>query len=420
MKPRRVLHITREHDGGLVVVLNRLLKRLSKEKYEPIVAFYTPKQSNIRKKISESDIKTIDLRKRSVEQVFYPSKTRRRRDIGRWVKSHFGKSACDIYLSLKFTSDFFLREAPKVKLFLRIIRENDIDMIHTHSNLHYGKSEIIAAHISGVPCITHNHAYQKYTFFDRIFSKFVTSFIYISKDIAEQYIFQGEPRAKGKIIYNGVDISKFVQANDIAMVRQQYNIRPKDILIGIIGRIDWWKGQDYFIEAIGQVVKTMPNLKGLIIGGIYYDHNGRNLQYMNRLRSLVKFFDIDDKIIFTGFRCDIPRLISSLDLVVHASSEPEPFGLVIIEGMAAAKPIIATAAGGVLDIVDDGVNGILVPCKDASAMAQAILKIISNPEWARQIGHAARRRVAERFTIQQQVTALQQLYDSILDAPRHQ
>lgn len=419
MKPRCVLHITRAHDGGLAVVLDQIVRRLNRARYEPIVAFDSPWQSNIRKKLFESDIKTIDLRKCSNEQASYSTKKLKRRNIGRWIESHFGKIACESYLSLRFALEFLLREVPRVKLFLRIIKENNIDLIHTHRDLHYGKSEIIAAQISGVPCITHNHAYPSYTFFDRLFSKFVASFIYISKDIAEQHIAQGEPPGKGIIIHNGVDISKFLQPYDVPLIYQQFNIRPKEIMIGIIGRIDWWKGQDYFIEAIGQVAKTIPNVKGLIIGEIYNDPAGRNYQYMDRLRSLVRSLKLNDKIIFTGFRSDIPRLISSLDVVVHASSKPEPFGLVIIEAMAAGKPIIATAAGGVLDIVDDGVNGILVPCKDANFMAQAILKIISNQEYAKRMGLSARQRIIEKFTVQHQVTAVQQLYDSILDGPQH-
>jgi len=105
--------------------------------------------------------------------------------------------------------------------------------------------------------------------------------------------------------------------------------------------------------------------------------------------------------------------MSALDVVVHASSVPEPFGLVVIEGMAAAKPV-ATAAGGVLDIIEDGVNGLLVPCKDSKAMARAILQILSDRDKAEQMGLAARRRVTEKFTVQQQVTAVQKLYNSIL------
>jgi glycosyltransferase involved in cell wall biosynthesis len=101
-------------------------------------------------------------------------------------------------------------------------------------------------------------------------------------------------------------------------------------------------------------------------------------------------------------------------MVVHTSIIPEPFGLVIIEGMASGKPVVATAAGGVLDIIEDGLNGLLVPCGDAKAISRAILQIISDPDRAKQLGMAARRRVAEKFTIQRQVMATQKLYDVIL------
>ena len=106
--------------------------------------------------------------------------------------------------------------------------------------------------------------------------------------------------------------------------------------------------------------------------------------------------------------------MAALDVVVHASSQPEPFGLVVIEGMAAGKPVVATAAGGVLDIIQDGVNGLLVPCKDSKAMARAIIKILSDRDKAEQIGNAARQRIFEKFTVQHQVTSVQNLYDSIL------
>ena len=132
---------------------------------------------------------------------------------------------------------------------------------------------------------------------------------------------------------------------------------------------------------------------------------------------MVKSLHIEDKIIFTGFRRDVSILILALDVVVHASSTPEPFGLVVIEGMAAGKPIVATAAGGILDIVEDGVNGLLVPPKDAKALSRAILQIMSNPDRAKQMGVAARRRVAEKFTVQHQVKAVQELYDTILGVP---
>jgi glycosyltransferase involved in cell wall biosynthesis len=419
MKPRRILHITRIHAGGVAVVVDSLVRGLDRKRYEPIVLFYTHEQSHIREKLSELDIKIIGLKPYSKKYGIASSKPKNRKNIGELIEAKFGKRACQYYLSIKEFFYFFLQEAPKIKFFMQTIRENRIDIVHTHSDLHKGKPECIAAWLTGIPCIIHNHGYPIFNCFDKFFLMFVDQFIHISSNVAEHHIANGTSPQKGNIIHNGVEISPYIRKYDTALVRRELSVKQDEILVGLIARIDWWKGQNYFIEAMGQVAKTIPNLKGLIIGEIYNDRNGRNRQYLNRLRSLVRSLKLNDKIIFTGFRSDIPRLISSLDVVVHASSEPEPFGLVIIETMAAGKPIIATAAGGVLDIIQDGVNGLLVPCKDSKAIAQAIIKIISNPEWARQIGLAARRRVAETFTIQHQVTAMQQLYDSVLDVPQH-
>ena len=118
--------------------------------------------------------------------------------------------------------------------------------------------------------------------------------------------------------------------------------------------------------------------------------------------------------IFTGFRRDVRRILSALDVVVLSSSAPEPFGRVVIEGMAAGKPVVATAAGGVPEIITDGVDGLLVPAKDSKAMARAITWLLSNPECAKKMGAAARQRVVQDFTVTLHVAKIQSVYDAIL------
>jgi glycosyltransferase involved in cell wall biosynthesis len=113
---------------------------------------------------------------------------------------------------------------------------------------------------------------------------------------------------------------------------------------------------------------------------------------------------------FTGFRADIRQAISELGVVVHASTIGEPFGQVIIEGMAAGKPVVATNGGGVPEIVQDGKTGILVPMGDASAMAEAICRICADPILARTMGSSGKQRVAEHFTIEQTARKVESVY----------
>jgi len=415
MKPRKVLHVTRVAEGGVAVVVDQLARGLDKDRYESIVLFETHVKSAIRKRLSKSGIKTIDLKKGLDDRTSnLPNSPKMYNTSGR-IMANFGKEAREIYLSLKSFLEFLSKQAPRIRLLIRTFRENKVDLIHTHSSLYSGKPEIIAAWICGIPCVAHYHRYRKFNYFDGMFARFVAAFIYISGDVAKFYRTQKIEPTKGIIIHNGVDMSKFSQVYSTDSVRKDFGLESGQTLVGLIGRIDWWKGHEYFIEAMAMAVQKISGLRGLIIGPLEKNFSvNRNRLYLKKLRTLIESLNLKDKIIFTGLRDDVPRLISALDVVVHASSRPEPFGLVVIEAMAAGKPVVATAAGGVLDIIKDGLNGLLVPCRDAESMATAILQLISNPQRAKQIGNAARQCVTDKFTVQQQVRAVQKLYDDVL------
>jgi glycosyltransferase involved in cell wall biosynthesis len=417
MKPRKILYICRVVDGGVPVVVDQLARNLNREQYETIVLFDTNRQSHIRQAMVESDIRTIGLTRLSVEHSTRSPEPCESREITTCLEAVFGKRTRNIYLFFKSFYQFLRYDVPKIRSFIRVIRENGIDLVHTHSDLNSGKPEIVAAWITGIPCISHNHTFNKLTYFDILFSHFVDCFIYISSEVAKHHIAQGKPRHKGTVIHNGVDIGRFRQSYDPETVRQEFNINPGESLVGIVGRIDYWKGHEFFLEAMAEVSRlTCGWVKGMIIGDFEKSaHFHRNPQYFKRLLSLTKSLGLESEIIFTEFRSDVPRLIAALNIVVHASSLPEPFGLVVIEGMAAGKPVIATAAGGILDIIQDGVNGVLVPCKDSKAIAKAILQILSDPNSAKQMGLAARERVTEKYSIRNFLAAVQKLYQSRLD-----
>lgn len=415
MKTHRVLYVIRGIQGGTAVVVYQLAKRLDRTKYEPIVAFDTNQQSHFRQKIVESGIRTLNLVRPSCVSLTHPSKVIKQRNIADRLDANLGKKARGFYLSLKSFFHFIRYEVSKIRLYVQAINENGIDLVHTNNNLNSGKPEIIAAWITGTPCISHTHGFLYLTYFDRIFSVFVHSFIYISREIANYAVSQGNPPRKGTIIHNGVDIAEFSLSSERRIIREELGIKSNEYAVGIIGRIDWWKGHEYFLEAIAKIANQVPYIKGLIIGELDEDVAAvQNRQYLGKLQGLVISHGLTERITFTGFRSDIPRVIAALDVVVHASSRAEPFGLVIIEAMAAGKPVIATAAGGVLDIIEDQVNGLLIPCKDSEAMARAVFKMLQNKDKTSSLGVAAKQRAAERFSVERQVGAVEKLYDSIL------
>jgi glycosyltransferase involved in cell wall biosynthesis len=413
MKPRRVLHVTRVLNYGGATVVDRLTRALDKKLFEPIIAFDTHEQSNIRKNLSNSKIKTIDLKKPIDHPDIADSKPHKSWNVSEFLESYFNMRARNAYLSLKNVRNFLFQQAPRIKIFLKLIKDNRIDIVHTHSDLYHGKPELCAARICGIPCILHAHGYSKFTPFEKFFDRFVDRFIFISNDVARYYFSHGISQDKGVVIHNGVEISEFTRSYKADGIRSQFNIKPDDILIGLIGRIDWWKGHEYFFEAMADATNHIKGLRGIVVGEPNSDNI--NLQYFKKLQLLLNSLNLTEKIIFTGFRNDVPQVINDIDVLVHASSQPEPFGLVVIEGMAAGKPLVATAAGGVLDIIQDGVNGLLVPCKDSKALAGAILQLATDEEMAKRLGQEASRRINENFSLKRQVLAVQSLYDLALD-----
>jgi glycosyltransferase involved in cell wall biosynthesis len=188
------------------------------------------------------------------------------------------------------------------------------------------------------------------------------------------------------------------------------------VRVGVVGRITPWKGQDVFLRAAAIVRKRFPDAKFQIIGSALFGK--REQDFEQSLHDLVAAEGIAGAVEFTGFRKDVADLIARLDVLVHASKTGEPFGQVIIEGMAAAKPVIGTRGGAVPEIIVDGETGLLVPMNNPDQMAAAICALLADPARARQMGLAGRTRVADHFTIQTTARRVQAVYDDLL-APRN-
>ncbi len=180
-------------------------------------------------------------------------------------------------------------------------------------------------------------------------------------------------------------------------------------VVTLIGRISPWKGQDVFIRAAVEVLKKFPDCRFQIVGSALFGEDALAAQ----LKELVATLGIADRVAFLGFRKNVPEIIAASDLLVHASTVPEPFGQVIIQAMAEGKPVVATRGGGVLEIVEEGKTGLLVPMKDVDAMAKAICEILANPARAAAMGRAGQQRFEEKFTIEKTVEEMRGVYAAV-------
>lgn len=205
------------------------------------------------------------------------------------------------------------------------------------------------------------------------------------------------PHRPTHLVYPSVDIQHF----DPSLMPAPSNVRdqlglPTDVpLIGMVGRLQHWKGMHVLIDAMPHVLHAYSKAHCVIVGG----HHDLEPDYPPALQDQVSSLGIQDRVTFAGFQRNVPEWMQAMDVVVHASDH-EPFGIVIIEAMALAKPVVAGDAGGPREIITDGVNGLLAPFGDHRALARQILKYLNEPEFARDVGRAARRRALD-FTPEQ-------------------
>lgn len=207
------------------------------------------------------------------------------------------------------------------------------------------------------------------------------------------------------VVSSGVDLTKFYPMQVPAANQKR---------IGLVGRICPWKGQHVFIEAAKKVHSVDPAVSFQIIGAALFGE----AEYEAECRESVRAHKLEHAIEFVGFHEDVAPLIRSLDILVHASVLGEPFGQVIVQGMASGKPVVATDGGGVPEIITHGETGLLVKMGDSEEMAAAMLSLLQDPQTAQRMAECGRRHVEKHFSIEQSVLKVMRVYETVVAGKR--
>jgi glycosyltransferase involved in cell wall biosynthesis len=218
---------------------------------------------------------------------------------------------------------------------------------------------------------------------------------------------------KIKVIPDGIEVVEFLGGRDGLSIRREEGIPAQVPLVGFVGRLDPWKGAHVFVRAAAEVARQRPSVRFMVCGGPLDGH----LRYAADLRAQANSLGLDGRMIFADWRYPpnrIPEVMAALDVLVHASVEPEPFGMVLLEAMAGAKPVIAASAGGPIEIVRDGVTGILYPPGDHTELARAILSVVDNPALAQSMGRAGHERARDVFPLAGHARMVEDAYRSAL------
>jgi glycosyltransferase involved in cell wall biosynthesis len=297
-----------------------------------------------------------------------------------------------------------------VKDLMRVIRQRDIQVVRTHqyhANL-YGR---LAAWLCRVPCIVpsiHNVYTRDRKIHRRVLNNLLgrvsDRVIAVSEAVKDDIVAYDRLSAdKITVLYNGVEENRFAGV-DATEARSAFRIPADAIVVGTVGRLMHQKGQKYLVESMSVVLKEFPLTVLLIVG---------DGPAGNELRELAKQRGIENRVIFTGSRKDVPAMLAAMDIFVFPSLW-EGLPNALIEAMAAGKTIIATDIKPNREVMGPEHAGVFVPCEDSAAIAAGIRQLLRDRESALRLASAAQERALSRFNINRTVSTYTDLFEEIL------
>ena len=384
--------------GGSIVVIGCLVEGIDKTRYRPLV-------------VGEMDAAILQHHIKDHADIFYISRMFNYALTARIVKriSRFPGPLLRKLLVYTVSAVRGLANMAYGAKLVRLILNEHVDIVHVNNGMG-NLAPIIAATILRRKCIVHFHGVEKPGRIPGLFIKKISRFIavseYLKKCLVENHI--SEDRIT--VIHNPVRF-RTVQQCTRERVRHRYSILPGQRVFGIIGRIMRWKGHIEFLKAANIVLRTIPEAKALIVG----DFSDGDIEYQTLITRMAESSEFSDRIIMSGYVNDVEELYSIMDVCVHTSIEPEPFGLVITEAMAQGVPMVASNRGAPREIINDGVDGFLVDPTASQAVASVIISLLSNERLRQRIGDKGRQRVQQKeYQISNYAQAMEAVYMEVL------
>jgi len=225
--------------------------------------------------------------------------------------------------------------------------------------------------------------------------------IAVSQSIERKIAAEHRTGAPVRLIYNGVDLERYDHQEPCCTLREEDGMEPGARIVGIVARLEPEKGHATLLEAWPAVLRGCPDAYLLVVG-----EGSRSEALMAQAADL----RIAHRVVFTGRREDVPAVTATLDVAVLPSYR-EAQGLSVLEAMALARPVVASNVGGIPEMIEDGVTGLLVPPRDAAALAAAIVRVLDDHPLADMLGRAGHDLVHERFCLEQMIGGIEELYD---------
>jgi glycosyltransferase involved in cell wall biosynthesis len=295
-------------------------------------------------------------------------------------------------------------DALAVKEIAEIMRRGKYDLVHSHTS-HGHFLTWIAAYFGRRPLRVVSRRVD-FSIYRHIFSlswlKYIHGadlYICVSDAVRNVLISDGVPAKRVEVVHSGIDPDRFNGRNGTEL-REEFGIVPGTVVIGNVGHLAPHKGQATLLEAVPVIREKFPAVRVIIVG----DGHIRG-----SLEASARRLAVDDVVHFTGFRNDVPDMLSLFDVFVMPSTM-EGLGTSILDALAARRPVVATNVGGIPEIISDGETGYLVSPRDPAALAEAICRVIKDPDRAVALAEAGRCRILDEFSVARMVEATEDAY----------
>lgn len=382
------LHAGAEMYGADKVMLD-LIRRLDKNKYNPLVILPT------------DGVLVDELKKENIKVVVMPYPIMRRR-----------------YFNLKGLIQYASGMFEYTNKITKIAKEQRINLIHTNTAATLEGSFVSKKlHIPQLWSIHEIIVSPKimYTVTSKLIAKYSSITITDSKAVKDHLDASGYFKEDAvKVIYNGVDSNRFKPDNDCSYLYDEWNI-PKDAkIIGMMGRVNSWKGQADFLKAANIIMSKFPDVYTVFVGAAFEGEEWREKELANAIAQS----PYKDRIINKGYRTDSEGIYKLYDVFVLPSTNPDPLPTVVLEAMATGKPIVGYKHGGVCEMVKDGYNGLLADVRNPEDLAIKIESLLEDNDKRTAMGKNSRKRLLEKFSIEAYVQNYSAEYDRLINEHR--
>ncbi len=291
----------------------------------------------------------------------------------------------------------------------RWLSKNPVDILHTYLFGFHGVAGF-PARLLKIPILISSRREiaewrkARHALIENLGNCFVDRVVCCSQAV-RQWTLDHEKISEQKVltIYNGIDPKRF-ESGDGLKIRREFNIPYEAPILGTVANFAQEKGYPYLLEMASQVLEAYPQAWFLIVGSGPLEEE---------IKQKARKLSYSDRILFAGSRPDVPDLISAMNVFVLASVR-EGFPNVLLEAMGLGKPVVAARVGGIPELIDSGRNGILVPARDAQALAEAVIHCLKDPLSASRLGNEARRTVTENFSLDRMLNQYETFYRSLM------